>query len=165
MIHSDQIDFFLGPNFHSSVYPTVLLQDTIKSLKLLFPQTRSTEKFCKKHGITFYYQPPSNHRRVFDLNQYTYWRSELQVLHRLYAEREKTSLWQALTDEENTLQRYTLWGVLLFNLLTFFFGVIASVLAGYTLQYARDTLYIARNPPAPATVANAVTITVTARPF
>lgn len=103
--------------------------------------------------------------RELNLNRYTYWRDELHELNQLFLKREQTSLWQALRDKENSLQRWTLIGVIIFNIITIIFGIISSVTAGFStrasiqsLDIAREALALQKMQGQPTTVTKTVTV-------
>jgi preprotein translocase subunit SecG len=154
----------------SPVYPEDVLRDAIRTLNLLFPQDDTTRAFLQSSkGKDFYDDPPLGMSRELNLNRYTYWRDELHELNQLFLKREQTSLWQALRDKENSLQRWTLIGVIIFNIITIIFGIISSVTAGFStrasiqsLDIAREALALQKMQGQPPTM---VTKTVTVKAF
>ena len=123
---------------NSNIYPEGLIQETLRTLNLLFPRNdSSTQKWLRtsysssKHTTS----PPdsallhcdrmmSDDRRAAN---FTFWRDELLTLKDKFDQPRPTSMAQFWYDRRNKVQWYTFWIAVLVLCLTIFFGVVQSV--------------------------------------
>ncbi|CZT17658.1 uncharacterized protein RCC_03495 [Ramularia collo-cygni] len=123
--------------------PTELLDETLRSIELLFPLTdEATNEFLKRQGMdisAFQVEPNSGGapRRAPRLREFRYWREQLLDLIEEYESppRHSRKIWR---DRRNPMAFWTFWiGIVIF-FSTLAFGLIAAVLAGVTIGDERN---------------------------
>ncbi|MCJ1384538.1 hypothetical protein MMC17_007655 [Xylographa soralifera] len=133
----------IAPKMISAIpFPSKLIEETLLSLDLLFPiQNKRTRKFLQKRNHGYIFNPRYAKRRP-TLNDFSHWKPRLIDVLSEYQNppRDITHVWK---DRRNPMACLTFWLGGCICVLTFAFGVIAVLLAGFTL-------YAARNPPPPS---------------
>lgn len=116
----------MGPN--PTIIPAKILDEAIRTLDLLFPfGDPRTEAFLEEEKIRLWPISSSESPRASDLDDFSYWRSNLTQLAILFNGPPETVL-QTLLDTRNIAQFATLW-VAIFGVffLTIVFGVLSTV--------------------------------------
>jgi hypothetical protein len=121
----------------SGIYPDGMIQETLRTLDLLFPRyDSSTEKWlsCLRSSSNDAILPDpalldcdrmlSDDRRAV---KFSFWRDELLTLKEKFDQPRPVSITQFWYDRRNKVQWYTFWIAVLVLCLTIFFGVIQSV--------------------------------------
>jgi hypothetical protein len=112
-----------------AILPERMLQETIWSLNLLFPDDKPTNKFLRDRNMTFLYDAVPDNRRPQDLNDYIYLRERLFHLRQLY-EAEPENFWQLWFKRQGYGTRFQILATIgLGFLLALFLGIISSVTA------------------------------------
>lgn len=124
-------------------YDSELIEETIKSLDLLFPKWDDrTTKFLdsEKQYIHLDGEPP--YERFSKIHEFRYWNGRLLDLVTEFHS-SPTRWGQIWRDRRNPIAFWTFWIGLCIALMTLLFGITASLLAGFALQAAL-------HPPPPA---------------
>lgn len=123
------------PPFFPPLFPPDLIEETLRTLALLFPQhDRETRKWLQlqsKHsydGIDQQLQK-CGYLRVEERqkNNFYFWHDRLIILKQAYDESRPTTISQWWLDRRNSVQWYTFWIAIVVLLLTFFFGLVQSI--------------------------------------
>jgi hypothetical protein len=125
----------VSPPFFPSLYPTGFIEETLRTLALLFPQhdreTRIWLQSRSKHNSRRIDQQllKCGHLRVDDRqkNNFEFWHDRLVILKQAYDESRPATLSQWWLDRRNTAQWYTFWVAIVVLLLTVFFGMVQSI--------------------------------------
>ncbi|KAL2802867.1 hypothetical protein BJX63DRAFT_437458 [Aspergillus granulosus] len=121
-----------------SIIPNTILMEAIRTLDLLLPfSDPGTENLLEKSDMTTC--TPLEGRHAYDLEDFTYWKSNLiQLLDLLNGPPE--SLLQALRDTRNLSQWATMW-IAVFGIfvLTLVFGIMATVYSIRQYRVAVDS--------------------------
>lgn len=121
------------------------VDETIRTLCLLFPSTDHTDNFIKRYHSLLLSEYPflvENRHEIpaTPLTDFVIWRDRLSVLYNEYSA--PGSLWN---DRRNTRDWLNFWlGIGTIIILTVVFGVISVVLAAIGLQYSHEQLLIAK---------------------
>ncbi|KAI0874169.1 hypothetical protein GGS24DRAFT_490192 [Hypoxylon argillaceum] len=131
---------FLQSHKSSSVFPSGFVEETLKTLALLFPKgSRQVGKWYKKKDrmeeLDFAVLTVSHPGRCID--EYKYWRDRLVTLKEAFDDSQPRSFGQWWHDRRDATQWYAVWIAVFF---TVFFGLVQSVVG--ILQ-----LYKAYYPP------------------
>src|SRR5271155_1588790 len=113
------------------VFPKDLLQETLRTLDLLFPfGEERAEKWLEANHQPFHRSSSSSYRkpRATDLTEFFYWRKQLVELYDVFQQSPETIL-QMWHDRRNPMQWWTFWLAALIAVLTVLFGVISSYTA------------------------------------
>lgn len=137
------------PPFFLSLYPTGLIEETLRTLALLFPQHNRDVRIWLQSRPEH-----SSHRidrqllkcgqlRLDERQQknFHFWHDRLVILKQAYDESRPATLSQWWLDRRNTVQWYTFWVATVVLILTIFFGLVQSIEGA--LQ-----VYLAYNPSA-----------------
>lgn len=117
----------------SSIFPEGFIDETLRTLKLLFPRGhKATKKWYQKIAVVEELDPTvidCGHLRAHDrqLKHYKYWRDRLMILKQVFDEPRPSTLSQWWNDRRNGVQWYTFWVAILVLILTSFFGLIQSI--------------------------------------
>jgi hypothetical protein len=104
-----------------------VLEETIRTLDLLFPLDGSTGRFLAKRDQRFHELDYSEAAwdKAIDLSEFVHWRRRLTILHQVF-KRQPTKLYQMWHDRRNPLQWATFWLAATIAILTIVFGAISS---------------------------------------
>ncbi|KAK0507430.1 hypothetical protein JMJ35_009953 [Cladonia borealis] len=121
-----------GQQETNSMFPDGLLDETIRTLDLLFPIANlRAKKYLEDEGQVFYGASLPRHSQFepVALNDFHYWRDRLAVLYDVL-DRPSSSFRGMLYDRRNPMQWLTFWLAVFFLVLILIFGV-----AGLTLGF------------------------------
>ncbi|KAI1627112.1 hypothetical protein EDD37DRAFT_691533 [Exophiala viscosa] len=113
-----------------SLFPAGLIDDTLQTLALLFPEADDdTTRWFNRQPTTLNIDRhlikcgklKGNERQI---ERFTFWHDRLVVLKQTFDESRPTTLSQWWCDRRNGVQWYTFWVAILVLLLTVFFGLI-----------------------------------------
>lgn len=123
------------PPFFPPLFPAGLIEETLRTLALLFPQhDRDTSKWLQVqskhsgHGIDQQLLK-CGHLRLKERqkNNFHFWHDRLIILKQAYDDSRPKTLSQWWIDRRNTVQWYTFWVAIVILLLTIFFGLVQSI--------------------------------------
>ena len=128
-----------GQQERDSIFPDGLLDETIRTLDLLFPfGDDRTKKYLEDEGQVFYGLNLPRHSQFVsaDLNNFDYWRDRLTVLYDVLDQPPSRfpGMW---TDRRNPMQWWTFWLAVFFSGLTFVFGVAGLILGFKQLRLSQ----------------------------
>ncbi|KAH7072577.1 hypothetical protein FB567DRAFT_480974 [Paraphoma chrysanthemicola] len=115
----------------STVLPTGLKEETIRTLALLFPQhDRSTRKWLNKQstkfdGMLLRCDPLRLEDR--QVETFHFWHDRLVMLKQAFDQSRPATMSQWWFDRRNGVQWYTFWVAVLVLVLTIFFGMVQSI--------------------------------------
>lgn len=123
-------------HYYSDLFPAGLIEETLKTLALLFPQNgRETQSWFEK--IQSRPQTPTLDPKVArcgrlksddrHLEHFTFWRDRLVILKQVFDEAEPNTIPRLWYDRRKGVQWYTFWVAVFVLLLTVFFGFVQSV--------------------------------------
>jgi hypothetical protein len=118
---------------HSSIYPKGLIDETVRTLMLLFPRGHKfTEMWYRKLVSAEGLDPcviKCGCLRADDrqFEHFKYWRDRLVILKQVFDESRPSTLSQWWNDRRNGAQWYTFWVAILVLILTIFFGLVQSI--------------------------------------
>ncbi|KAH8767658.1 hypothetical protein BGZ57DRAFT_988294 [Hyaloscypha finlandica] len=124
---------FLMVQRNNSMFPDGLIDETIRTLALLFPQSDpKTRKWFRKLSRTFNIDcqvVKCDRLRAIDrqINNFAFWRDRLVVLKQVFDEAEPSTLSQWWCDRRNEVQWYTFWVAILVLVLTLVFGLVQCI--------------------------------------
>ena len=119
-----------GQQETNSIFPDGLLDETIRTLDLLFPfGDDRTKEYLEDEGQVFYGLNPPCHSQYMsaDLNDSDYWRDRLAVLYDIL-DRPPSRFPGMLYDGGQPLQWWTFWLAVFFSVLILIFGVAGLIL-------------------------------------
>ncbi|KAK0611960.1 hypothetical protein B0T14DRAFT_339016 [Immersiella caudata] len=126
----------------SKVLPASLLQETVITLNLLFPQWDSaTQALLRQDGQRFDSEAPFDGPRRQSLDEFSYWRDRLLELHEEIYKASPGTWGQLWRDRRNPHNWWTFWIVLLVIVPLTIVGTIASVVQS---QAAVESLNLQR---------------------
>ncbi|KAF7933211.1 hypothetical protein EAE99_003096 [Botrytis elliptica] len=124
---------FLECQWNNTIFPADFIQETVRSLALLFPQN---DKDCRR----WFKKVSTSHRldkkaiqcgrlRAEDrrIKNFPYWGERLSTLKELFDEAEPGTIKQWWFDRRKRVQWYTFWVAIWVLFLTVIFGIIQSV--------------------------------------
>jgi hypothetical protein len=120
----------------SHIYPPSLIQETLRTLTLLFP---SHDKPTRKWFASLSSSPPVDQQlirlgslRLDDrqIETYQFWHDRLIILKQAFDEARPVKMSQWWHDRRNGYQWYTFWVAVFVLFLTVFFGMIQSIEGG-----------------------------------
>lgn len=123
------------PPFFPSLYPNGLVEETLQTLALLFPQYDKELRLW----LQSYYksgQPKIDKQLLYcghlrseerQQNHFHFWHDRLVILKQVYDESSPAKLSQWWFDRRNTVQWYTFWVAIIVLFLTILFGLIQSI--------------------------------------
>ncbi|KAF2035998.1 hypothetical protein EK21DRAFT_106832 [Setomelanomma holmii] len=116
-----------------NLYPTDLVEETQRTLILLFPQHDHAQQRwlqSQRKRYTIDHQLASNGQLRLDerqLKSFRFWHDRLAILKQAYDEARLATLSQWWYDRRNGVQWYTFWVAVCVFLLTVFFGMVQSI--------------------------------------
>jgi hypothetical protein len=126
------------------LFPEELLNETIRTLDLLFPGSDDpTVAFLKEEKVQMWIENPFDMPQATELDEFNYWKGRLaQLLGLFYGPPETVR--QTLLDTRNTAQFATIW-VAIFGVvfLTVLFGVLSTVYSAKQYYLAVDAYKLA----------------------
>lgn len=117
----------------SEFFPPGLIEETLRTLALLFPQfDKATTKWCAKRPFSLHIdrevvkcgQLKADNRQI---EKFSYWHDRLVILKQVFDESRPSTLAQWWWDRRNGVQWYTFWVAILVLFLTIFFGMVQSI--------------------------------------
>ncbi|KAH8696842.1 hypothetical protein GQ44DRAFT_666101 [Phaeosphaeriaceae sp. PMI808] len=123
------------PPFFPPLYPTGLVEETLRTLALLFPQhDRETKTWLQLQSKMNSYIIDKQLLKCGRLrlddrqkNNFHFWHDRLVILKQAYDESRPATLSQWWLDRRNTVQWYTFWVAIVVLLLTIFFGLVQGI--------------------------------------
>lgn len=118
---------------NSSIFPQGLIEETIRTIRLLFPQgNKPTETWYRKHSSVNSLDPrliQCGCLRADDrqFEHFKYWRDRLLILKQVLDESRPSTISQWWNDRRNSVQWYTFWVAIPVLLLTIFFDLVQSI--------------------------------------
>lgn len=115
------------------MFPPGLIDETLRSLALLFPQSDNHTQIWIQSLPSFDKLDQRllrcGHLRADDrqIENFTFWHDRLVILKQLFDEARPSTLSQWWYDRRNGVQWYTFWVAVLVLLLTLFFGFVQCV--------------------------------------
>lgn len=133
-----------GADLTSPLFPAGFVEETLRTLALLFPQhDRATSKWFHRRKTLRTQQIDSQliecgrlkhqDRRI---ERFHFWRERLIELQEFYEECSPSSLSQLWRDKRNGLQWYTFWIAILILALTWIFGIVQCIEGGLQVYKA-----------------------------
>jgi hypothetical protein len=128
----------------SSILPRPLVEETLLSLSILFPNWNvATEQFLRRSQHLEVHDSQFEYPHYTYLDQFHHWRDRIS---RLSLEFQSPGpkfkhLW---SDRRNRLQWYTFWFAVAILILTIVFGIITTTLTTLQTVYAYQSLQLAR---------------------
>ncbi|KAL2141656.1 hypothetical protein VTI28DRAFT_2150 [Corynascus sepedonium] len=142
--HASFLEYHRSP---ASVFPDGLVDETLRTLALIFPQAqfsnqqqargarrkwlrdlrvkhRATEQTVIDHRIALCGTPQGEDRQI---ERFHYWRDRLVILKQTYDDATPKTLWQWWHDRRNGVQWYTFWVAILVLIITTFLGLVQAV--------------------------------------
>ncbi|PMD40618.1 hypothetical protein L207DRAFT_554320 [Hyaloscypha variabilis F] len=117
---------FLRLHRQSKVFPKGFIDETLRTLALLFPQSdKESVRLCGSLGA---------HGRHIEI--FTYWHDRLVVVKQAFDEVEPGTLAHLWNDRRRPVQWYTLWTAVLVVLLTIFFGFVQCIEGAFQVYKA-----------------------------
>jgi len=132
------------PSSQAALIPTTVIDETILSLRLLFPDwDPQTSKFLHKMNQAGLVEEHAYPDRLY-LSDFHFWRDRLSEI--CFEYQSPPSKWRQIwADRRNRLQWYTFWLAIAIFVLTVVFGLISSVAAVLQTIYAYQSLKLARD--------------------
>ena len=128
-----------GQKKTDSIFPDGLLDETIRTLDLLFPfGDDRTKKYLEDDGQVFYGLSLPRHSQFVsaDLSDFQYWRDRLAVLYDVL-DRPPSRIPGMWTDRRNPMQWWTFWLAVFFSTLTLVFGIAGLILGFKQLRLSQ----------------------------
>lgn len=124
-----------GADFSSPLFPGGLIEETIRTLTLLFPQSdRDSNKWFTQLASSKHLRLDSKaikcgRLRADDrhIGNFPFWHDQLVILKQVFDEAEPSNLLQWWCDRRKRVQWYTFWVALLVLALTIFFGLVQCI--------------------------------------
>ncbi|KAH8779343.1 hypothetical protein BGZ57DRAFT_821832 [Hyaloscypha finlandica] len=120
-------------NSISAVFPPGLIEETLRTLSLLFPQSdKGTAKWFRKQPYSLHIdsQVVKCGRLKADdrqIEKFKFWHDRLVILKQVFDESRPNTLSQWWCDRRNGVQWYTFWVAILVLSLTILFGMVQSI--------------------------------------
>ncbi|KAF2190101.1 hypothetical protein K469DRAFT_23454 [Zopfia rhizophila CBS 207.26] len=118
---------------NSKLFPDGLIEETLRSLALLFPQSdKHTQKWFNKLPYSLHLDSKvikCGQLRVDDrqIEKFKFWHDRLVILKQVFDQSRPATLSQWWYDRRNGVQWYTFWVAILVLFLTTFFGMVQSI--------------------------------------
>lgn len=135
-------------SFAEPIYPDGFVEETIRTLTLLFPANDTKSRLWLKSILS------SNDRVDKDLSScgslrsherrfenFSYWHDRLVILKQAFDDSSPRTLNQWWNDRRNSVQWYTFWVAILVFIMTVVFGVIQSVEGGLQVYFSWKALH------------------------
>ncbi|RDL35111.1 Uncharacterized protein BP5553_07042 [Venustampulla echinocandica] len=135
-------DVSIDANFSSNLFPVGLVDETLRTLALLFPGTdKTTKKWFKKLSTSKKLDTKAvkcGRLRAEDryIENFEFWHDRLIVLKQLFDEAEPDTFPRWWYDRRRRVQWYTFWIAALVLVLTIFFGIVQSIEGGLQVYKA-----------------------------
>lgn len=136
---------------NSGIIPSKVIEETLLSLHLLFPQDeQDTEKYLRNIRTSSFPEVSVIVPEKIYLTDFIYWQDRLAELHSesLSPVTAFDSTWPTLrllwNDHRNPHQWWTFWFAAVILLLTFVFGIVTSVATCMQANYTYQSLQLAR---------------------
>ncbi|KAF9700098.1 hypothetical protein EKO04_002008 [Ascochyta lentis] len=132
---------FLKHQTDSSLFPSGLAEETLRTLALLFPQSDGTlRKWYRRLPMPFPLDPElvrCGHLKTEDrqFEKFAYWHDRLVVLKQVFDEATPENMSQWWFDRRNSVQWWTFWIAILVLVLTILFG-FTQCITGIMQVYA-----------------------------
>ncbi|KAE9364843.1 hypothetical protein N431DRAFT_431604 [Stipitochalara longipes BDJ] len=137
---------FLECQLKSPLFPDGLIEETMRTLALLFPQSdRATQKWFTSLSSSSRVRQrldnkasKSGRLRADDrhIANFPFWHDQLVILKQVFDEAEPSNLSQWWCDRRKRVQWYTFWVALLVLALTVFFGLVQCIEGGLQVYKA-----------------------------
>jgi hypothetical protein len=128
---------------HNDVYPKELMNETLKTLDLLFPFGNADSRaFLQARNQPFFATHLSSMPRTFDLGDFDYWRARLVDLYDAF-NAPPFGFYQMWHDRRNPMQWWTFWLATLILILSVVFGTISVYTAFEQTALARESYQLA----------------------
>ncbi|KAI9772501.1 MAG: hypothetical protein M1840_000706 [Geoglossum simile] len=117
----------------SSLFPLGLMEETLRTLALLFPQSdKGTAKWFSNLPYSLHIDSQvvkCGHLKAHDrqIENFKFWHDRLVILKQVFDESRPATFSQWWCDRRNGVQWYTFWVAILVLFLTIFFGVVQSI--------------------------------------
>ncbi|KAK3934495.1 hypothetical protein QBC46DRAFT_427126 [Diplogelasinospora grovesii] len=129
---------FLELQRHNDMYPAGLIDETIRTLSLLFPRDDGPTRRWYRNVCTEHKGRHDPHLATTgildaesrDFDNFPYWHDRLVVLKSVYDEARPANLRQWWYDDRNPVEWYTFWTAVMVLILTMLFGLIQCVEGG-----------------------------------
>lgn len=113
------------------------MEETLKTLKLLFPQSNDKSRKWLESLIHSRSDASTIDRQLLkcgqlreqqrEIDEFYFWYDRLVILKRVFDQSQRKGLKQWWTDRRNAMQWWTFWVALLILFLTIFFGLVQSI--------------------------------------
>lgn len=116
-----------------SFIPTDVVQETLRTLALLFPQSdRASREWLKQVQAREALDPGilacgGLRTELRSIEAFHYWQDRLSVLKQVFDDSEPKTIKQWWCDRRKRVQWYTFWVAILVLLLTVFFGLVQCI--------------------------------------
>jgi len=123
----------LTPSFTSSPFPDAFVDETLRTLALLFPQNNQQSRRWLLGQISGHALDPGiaqcGNLRVQNrrFEHFSFWHDRLVILKQAFDEASPRGLRQWWNDRRNSVQWYTFWVAILVFVITVFFGLVQSI--------------------------------------
>lgn len=134
-------------SFTEPLYPDGFIEETLRTLTLLFPANdRKSRRWLKsllKHNDQLRQDLSScgrlrSHERRFE--NFSYWHDRLVILKQAFDDSSPRTLSQWYNDRRNSVQWYTFWVAIAVFIITIVFGSIQSIEGALQVYYSRKAL-------------------------
>ncbi len=128
-----RLGHFSYANYSSNLFPAGLIDETLRTLALLFPQTdKHTKKWFRKNCATQNLDSKAmkcSRLRAEDrhIENFKFWHDWLIILKQVFDEAEPGTISQWWYDRRKRVQWYTFWVAAVVLALTIFFGLVQSI--------------------------------------
>ncbi|KAF2804177.1 uncharacterized protein BDZ99DRAFT_481350 [Mytilinidion resinicola] len=132
---------FLELQLQNPLFPPNLINETLRTLALLFPQSDpQTRKWSPKASALHSLDPclaHCGHLKTDDrqISNFTFWHDRLVILKQVFDEARPRTLAQWWCDRRNGVQWYTFWVAIVVLVLTLFFGLVQCVEGALQVYY------------------------------
>ena len=136
----------LGQQEIKSMFPSGLLDETMRTLDILFPfGDDRTMEYLKNERQDFYGLTTPRHSRYLpaDLNEFDYWRDRSAVLYDLLEQPPSTLVGMLYDYRRNPIRWWTFWLAVFFSILILVFGVAGLILGFKQLRLAEKARALA----------------------
>jgi hypothetical protein len=123
-------------SFYDQIFPDGLIDETLRTLAILFPQndrksrrwlTKQISKYSLNPGIARCGSTWAQDRRF---ENFHFWHDRLVMLKQTFDDSSPRKLSQWWGDRRNSTQWYTFWVAVLVFVMTVFFGLVQSIEGG-----------------------------------
>lgn len=134
--YEQQSTILVSNTLRSSLFPEGLINETLQTVALLFPEPEAITKTWTKRHLELFNNPDIDprlfrcgHLRTDDrqIENFTFWHDRLVMLKQVYDEAQPQTVLQWWHDRRNGVQWYTFWVAVIVLVLTVFFGLVQSI--------------------------------------